>query len=594
MDAKTRGAVVADERDALLQRALLLQKAKQIQAQKLAAQQPPPPEDEGGALDTALEYGGKGLDVGLRSLDLLGGLARTAYVGSQNIPRAVAKGLEAVGVENEYAKKPHLITSEDYIAALQGRAPTMSEFAVRQGAEPGFATSAEGMAADAALDPLNYITFGTAPLIKNTAKIGRSIYKSGLKALDQEALKYGKEPVSDLLLKEGVTGSYEQIQKKMDELAAGYLQARDYILKKATRAGAEVDMGEAMAPLLSKIDEIEKSGDPNLMATAKMMRADAQKYLAKGAKEPESILRELPVQAEYRPAYSEIKGFEPTKQEILELPVQAEYKGPYRTLKTPEIDLPIGKVQPPGTVAELEYRRGLQKLKNQRGPYSEPFKEMIRNPNINVEMGQLVPEEYILRAPEAAFVEETGKAIAGKTVPEQYILRAPEVALDVTERVSGPTPLQTSAWKSSTYNKIGSPAFQELKQTPVGKELLKAKAYGLKKGTETSVEKSLGKLDAEELRDLNSKLGQILTSDEKALREAFKEANKNAVSSVDAPLALINPGAALLKKIADVAKMTGPRTEVGKSLVDRSKSGMMLEKNILQSPWLQINRERED
>ena len=540
----------------------LRKKARAAELRGLSSAPAQPQEEEPPSMtDRALEYGGRALDMGFRTLDMPGGFVRTAYKGLQNIPRAAAKGLDAIGIENEYADKPHLVTTEDYKRALEGRAPTMSEFAEREGAEPGLATGAAGMAGDILFDPLTYMTFGTSALRRGAERTGKALYKSGLKELDIEASFYDKEPVSDLLMREGVTGSAEQIQKRMDDLAAGYLKERDSILKEATKLGAEVDMGEAMAPLLGKIQQMKNSGDPNLVKVASVMEKDAQKYLAKGAREGEDIIRELPV--------------------------SAEYKAPYRavTSDASRLGLPIGKVQPPDTVAKTKYQRSKPALEKVRGPYSDEFKQMINDPNINVEMGQMMPAEYISRAP--VKVMDKGVMIDGP------------MGKELVERVAGPTPMQASGWKSSAYSQVGGPAYELTKRTPAGKDLLKSKAYGLKTATETAVGKVMPN-QKQELIELNQKLGQILTTDEKAMREAAKEIRKNKLTSVDAILygattaATGNPakGAAtlLLKKAADAAKGTKFRTTKGKALIDRAKNEMLLERNLLTSPWLELNR----
>lgn len=608
---------MAGEREQLLERARLIQQAKQIQQQKMQQQAPPP--EEPGAMDTALEYGGKALDVGLRTLDLPGGLVRTGWKGLQNIPRAAAKGLEELGIESDLAKKPHLVTTEDFKKALQGRAPTMSEFMEREGADPGLATSAVGMGMDIALDPLTYMSFGTSALKKGAEKTGRAVYKSGLKAVDAEAIKYGKEPVSDLLIKEGVTGSYQQIQKRMDELAQGYLAQRDEILARATRAGGEVDMGEAMAPLLNKISEIEKSGDPNLMALAQMMKDDAAEYLAKGAKEPEQILRELPVGGKYTPERTDLalvrgeggkivyKKTDPQFSMVEKLPTAADYKPPYRQVKTPAGKLPLGAQEPVSTDIATKFRewKKMQEIPEAILPGQAPL-----NVDEMVKMGQIVPEgtKYIPGST-TEMIQSANPRMYGDYVPPTYSPQKAATVLDegvmvpvspgsslmqVAERVPGPTPKQVSGWKSSTYGKVGNPAWEAVKHAPAAKELQKTKAYGLKKATETSVEKALGNLSKEELIELNRKLGQILTTDEKAAKEAMKEINKNYFTSVDAPIAVANWKAAIAKKLADIAKTTSARTKTGKALMDRSKESMLLERNLLTTPWLQINRSRED
>jgi hypothetical protein len=388
---------------------------------------PTPKEDEGlwGDVKAA---GGKALEMAGRTLDLPGGIARTLYQGAVDIPYYLRTG--------NTVTKP-----EDYKNMLTGNAPTSEEFMARQGIEDTGGRTAVGLAKDIALDPMTYMTLGAAPLARGTAKAGKSIYKSGLKAIDLEAAKYGKEPVSDILMKEGVTGSAEQIQKRIDELAEGYKRERDYILKKADEAGGQVSMKEAMAPLKTKIDDIRASKDPALQSVADTMDEDLAKY---------------------------------------------------------------------------------------------------------VELGE-----------------------------------------DIKPSVG-------SSYKSSVYNQIPGSNYANATQTPVGKSLQKEKARGLKDAVETAVEKSTGKQNAAELKELNDKLGRMLTSRKKAGMEAAKEINKNAFTSVDAMIAGLGGDNAVkglaLKKAADIAKMTGPRTKVGKAMVDNAESLGLLQKNLLYSPWITMQR----
>jgi len=431
-----------------------------------------------------------------RGLDYGGGLARTGAAGIVNIPYAAITGKS-------------ITEPDDAMKALMGEATRSSEFMKRGGVPAGDVVKypfigdvstrdLAGGAVDIALDPLVAAArakdIGLKIFDNAAIGAGKKLYKSGLKNLDIQAAKYGKEPVSDLLMAERVTGNAQQIQQKMDELATGYLAERDAILKQATRAGGEVDMAEAMSPLFAKINSIRRSNDPNLLKAADIMEKDARQYLARGAKEPEQILRELPVGGEYAAEHSNL---------------------------------------------------------------------------------------------------------ATKFTP-----RPAQTVLDETARVAGPTPIQGSAWKSSTYNKVGGRAYNELADTPVGKTLLKAKAHGLKEATETSVEKSLGAMKKDELITLNKKLSQILTTEERAAAEAAKEIRKNHITSVDAMLGagtaaashnpVVTAGVMAAKKAADLAKSSAFRTKAGLALQDLGESGgltPLLSRAFINetrnySPWL--------
>lgn len=488
--------------------------------------------EESSAWDTAKEIGGRVLDVGLKTLDMPGGIARTLVQGATDIPYYLRTG--------ETVTKP-----EDYINMLKGEAPTSEEFMARQGIEPGAARTAVGIAKDIALDPMTYMTLGASGLAKGTANAGKKLYKSGLKAIDLEAAKYGKEPVSDLLMREGVTGSAEQIQKRMDDLAEAYKSQRDVVLKKADEAGGRVNMKKAMAPLREKINYIRKTDDPNLQKVADVMEADLQQYLDLD-----------------RAAYSEI-SYKPKSEEILSLPVQSEYKAPYRSVTTKAGEMPVGKVQPLNTQTVRP---------DQLGP------NMTKYPTeFDVQMGQLRPEQYIQRPEVKAFVTEAEKIIPGKTFSEKFV-----------------TPSQGSGFKSSTYNQMPDSAYAQASRTPIGKALNKEKARGLKEAVEAAVEKSSGKASAEELRELNDKLGRLLTTKKKAAVEAGKEINKNAATQVDAMALAVDPKAYIAKQAVKALNMTGPRTAIGKKMIDNASGLGKLEKNLLYTPWVEMKRSQQN
>lgn len=257
---------------------------------------------------------------------------------------------------------------------------------------------------------------------------GKSIYKSGLKRIDQEGLKYGKEPVSDLLIQEGVAGGYGKISSAMDALSADRVAKQKAILAEADKAGIKVDMTDSMKPIDEMIAELKASRDPKAQAVARKLEGESARYKS---------LDTLP------------EGVE----------------GPI---------FPIGVQQ------------------------ANDFKTSI--------YGDL---------PKGAFAEA----------------------------VSGKSPMYISGQKQM--------------------------ARGLKEG----VESAAGQINkGDELKQINDELGRLLTSQDRAQAEAIKEANKNAVTSVDAMIAgANNPKMLLLKKAADIAKMTGPRTYTGRTLYNQGK-----------------------
>ena len=561
-------------------------------------------------------------------LDYPGGLARAG----------VAQAAEGVALNpmvptQELQQKKPIVTAEDWKNAALGPfgkgAPTTSDYLKRTGLEAGTAAGL-GFIGDVATDPLTYLSMGgsaaaranrvagiapeaktllqklkargaqAADVIPNlTRSGGEKMYKSGLKALDIEGAKYGKEPVSDLLMKEGVTGNYDQIQKQMDDLANMYLLERDTILNQADLAGGRVSMKESMAPLLEKVKQLKSSRDPNVQRIAKIFEKDANEYLKlerPSYTEVKSIpaeqkFVELPRQQKMTAGGRREIFYDPATEEIYQLPVQAQVTGEHRAITSPVGELPVGKVQPPGTYESLS-------------SYGVPNVEPIAN----VEMGQLIPESYKPKPAQTVYSNEKMKVSRGKLLPEEYAPQLPEVGMytEPAHVIPGKTieeqfitPSQASGFKSSQYNKVGSPAYQTAKFTPLGKELEKIKGRGLKEATESSTGRALSPEKALDLKKINEKLGQILTSKERAEIEAAKEIRKNMVTSVD-PLALALGGAAggpagaamtlAGKKAADVSKGTWFRTKAGKKLMDVGEGRMMGTKNLLYSPWPRLDK----
>lgn len=421
----------------------------------------------------------KALDVGLRGLDYLGGITRTAL-----------------------ASPSGEVTKADLMSALEGKAPSSAEYLERMGLESGgslsdilpslYSETGEGLqlqkggmldptargtagfAMDVAADPLTYLTFGASavgkmgkvgkgvetalkPLSKTAEKGGKSMYKSGLKRIDFEASKYGKEPVSDLLMERGIAGGAGKIQKEMDILGDTLLKERNDILDAATKAGGTVDMDRAMRNTVERIAEIRASKDPMLQPIADALENQIKSY---------SALKEAP-----------------------------------------------------------------EKLITQQVPTG---KTMFISPTKEVPLMETISHK----------------------IPAQ-----PPV-----------TPTQASGFKTSLYQSMPKSAYAEAVQTPTGKQIQKEMARGLKESTEESVGRTLGTDAQKALEKTNADLGKILTTKEKQTAEAWKEANKNLVTSVDVPLGMVNPWLLAGKKIADVAKMTGTRTYLGRAGHNLGKS----------------------
>ena len=269
--------------------------------------------------------GAKALDLGLRGLDFVGGLARTSAAGltdlgrvAGQVPEAIQKGDPGVLTEFQTATRPGDVTQ-----ALQGRAPGSAEFLERAGVPEGQqfdilpegtkipltnidvgtgTTSARdiaGFGLDVATDPLSLLTGGqtgairaaATPLKSATRTGGKKLFKSAFKKLDEVAARKGKQtPPSDVLLKHGIAGSNKAVEEKTFKLLGQLKGQRDSMLDAAEDAGAFVDVKEAVKPVKEKIEQIKKGRNAFKKDIAQSVERQVKK-IEKSAPKPEQILR---------------------------------------------------------------------------------------------------------------------------------------------------------------------------------------------------------------------------------------------------------------------------------------------------------------
>lgn len=568
------------------------------------------------------------VDYPLRALDYLGGLSRATAAGAADVMQAPFTG-------------DYKLSSEDIIRALKGKGPTTGEYMKKFGIPEGGSMSEvfpsmysptgdewtkfqkggpldvttrgfAGFLGDVALDPLTYLTMGAAPALKEGAKgtsavskaidvatspiktlvppVGKSIYKSGLKKIDQEAAKMGKEPVSDLLLQEGITGSADSIFKQMNELGEKLLAERNKILQWGTNVGAEVSMEKAMAPALAKAAEIRKNGDPALQPLADALEATAKKYLEQGAKPaysevkitpPSEVVGSLPRGGVYQGAHTPIEII-PPKEVLGSLPQPGQWSGARSNV---EIIPPLLDVAPvpsgldpyaaligyPGKKAEL------------------PQMSVLRTEKGKTIRGETLPDDIFTPKPEVPFYDVIpGEVIPKPTVPDKFT-QLPEVPTyeripgetipgKTFEAVPGPDPLKASGWKTSLYNMFPESVWKDPSIYGSARSAEKTLSGGMKTAVEDAIEKALGKAQAEKVADLNEKLGQILTTKERQAAEAAKEMNKPLVTQVTGGMAGAIKGSqnaavkeALLssligKELVRALQFTWPKTKIGKSM----------------------------
>ena len=437
------------------------------------------------------EFGGEKKEPGL-AMKTLSGIAKGLdYAGG--VTRAGVANVADAFVPGEIA------TKEDLLNALKANPPSTEDYLKRAGVPEGYSLSdalsgmyseagdglkfkkggaldptvrgLSGFVGDTALDPLTYLSLGSSAAAKSGAKAatradqlinpvsaalrgsGEKVYKSGLKRIDQETAKFGKEPVSDVLMKYGITGSADTIYNKMDDLAGKLKSEADLIIKEAADKGATVSMRDAMKLAQDRVLAMRTTRDPKLAPVADSLDSELKKY--------------------FKLDPSDSSGLFPTQKPV-----------------------------------------------------------SVNDANI---------------------------------------------------------------YKQSIYKDMPKNAYQEMLsgKSPAYLAGEKDMARGLKEGVEASVDKATGR--GSELTQLNDELGRLLTSGEKQRLEAVKEANKNAITSVDAPLFFASPGASIAKKAADIAKMTGPRTVSGKAMKDLGKKNKgALDILSRRSFWELMNEPQEE
>ena len=266
------------------------------------------------------------------------------------------------GMDPKTLRRTSMVTSKDYEAAKQGKAPTSSEYLGRAGMEEGIPRSAIGFVSDIITDPVSYAAglsqlaekfpmigkyFAKAtPYLTNekglisetTNKLGEKIYKSGLANIDNEAARYGKEPVSDLLMTAGPdggrwSGSMKQAQTTLDNMANDFSKRVSSTAQAATDAGGHANMKEAMAPLQAEVNQMRATDNPELRGLVNKYQSQIDDLIARDV-----------------PAYSNIQIL-PANERFVELPTSKK-AGEFYLPDKPEIGL---VPEPPQILAGIEH-----------------------------------------------------------------------------------------------------------------------------------------------------------------------------------------------------------------------------------------------
>lgn len=237
-------------------------------------------------------------------LDYVGGIARTGL----SLPIG-----DLTGLNDQPGKE--LYQEGDLMRALKGNAPTGSEYLERAGVgEHGklsdlipklYSETGEGIALqkggpldptgrgtigaviDTAADPLTYLSFGTSagakalrPVATAEKTVGKKVYRSGFKKVDEHLAKYGKEPLSDIMFQEGKSAwTSKGLAHEADDLAEKLKAQRDKLELRADELGADPQMVRAMEPTLEKIKKIRESKDPALQKIADAYEEKVAEYV---------------------------------------------------------------------------------------------------------------------------------------------------------------------------------------------------------------------------------------------------------------------------------------------------------------------------
>jgi hypothetical protein len=249
--------------------------AEEAMALKPAAP-PPPAQEETPAWRQLLS----GLST---VLDYPGGIARTGLAGAANIPKFLATGESAVG-------------PEDVQAAFRGEAPTSAEYMKRLGVGEGDVVDypvagnvstrdLAGFGLDVATDPLTALSkagkFGMNYLDVAAKKGGKKLYQSGLKNIDEKVAESGAGKLSDLMMKQGSSGTTKQIQKDAEKLLDTTLAERKALYSQADGAGALVDPRKAFGDVLDEAIEMGKR-DPGLKELSEKLQEKIAGYVEFG------------------------------------------------------------------------------------------------------------------------------------------------------------------------------------------------------------------------------------------------------------------------------------------------------------------------
>lgn len=284
------------------------------------------PQEEKDWLQNAKENTLKGLGYAGKGLDYLGGITRTAGA------YPFVKEVSGQDVLNAFKANP--LSGQEILkrgGVLQGKSlsdvvpsmysPTGDEWLKWQ--KGGWADptkrGAEGLALEIATDPLSMgglaargvakgaaaagraltpaeklVQYGARPVGAGLEDLGKTLYKSGFKKVDQVADQFNKIPASEVLFNEGITGTNKAVAKKSNALIDNLRRQQSQILAEVDKKVPAANVDEALKPLRERIAAYEASKDPVKMEAAQALKDDLQTYEALKARPAQSVSTQVP------------------------------------------------------------------------------------------------------------------------------------------------------------------------------------------------------------------------------------------------------------------------------------------------------------
>lgn len=387
-----------------------------------------------------------------------------------------------------------------------------------------------GFAGDIASDPTTYITPGlkagatalekaglnktagaarlaAEPLSSAIRGTGKGIYKSGIMPAEMEAAKYGKEPLTQNLINEGVYAfpGKGSVSEQMNTLGEKYLAQLEGRAAKSAEAGGVARMSDAVQPMLSKAKELRSIGTPELIEEARGLESRASELMNMDPKYAQTPIEKVP-----------------SKITTVDLPTQGHEFTPIepRPEKVSEIGLPQ---------ASKDFA-GNPKTTTAPGVVREPPGMQRAGPT------QLTQES----TGPFQFIEPGGFIRGGPTTEETKGLLAPQVRFLKTRAQEN---VQKNAWNPNAVNDLAA-------------QISKLEGQGLRAEELNTIERSLGPEERAAQEATNRKLGSVLTTRDKQVAHEARMAKKLPLGQLKAA-ALIHDSLAGLGMIGAQALEKG-------------------------------------